>query len=149
MAYSKGYFHPKNPHKYLGDIDDIIFRSSWELSFFRFLDDNKYILSWSSEPMAIPYMKPVMVKGKPTVKKANYYPDIYVEYVDKNGDMKYELLEIKPAKQTRPSKARKATTKMQEDYVFAVNTAKWEAAKQFCAQHDIEFKIVTEKSIFV
>jgi hypothetical protein len=32
--------------------------------------------------------------------------------------------------------------------MFAVNTAKWEAAKRFCEKHNIEFKILTEEEIF-
>jgi hypothetical protein len=149
MAWAKGLYTEKNPHKYLGDLDNIVYRSSWERSFFEFLDNNPYIINWASEPFPIPYMKPAMVNNKPTVKKANYFPDLFVEYVDKEGNVHQELLEIKPQKQTKPSRSKKATVKIQEDYTFAVNTAKWKAAKDWCKHNGMEFKIVTEKSIYL
>jgi hypothetical protein len=30
---------------------------------------------------------------------------------------------------------------------YAVNQAKWKAAKEFCEDHRIEFKVVTEKEL--
>jgi len=147
-GWRKGKFIPKNPHKYLGDINKITYRSSWEKRVFRELDDNEFILAWSSEPFGIPYMKPVMVNGVPTVKKALYYPDIYVEYIDADGKERHQMIEIKPSKQTKPSRAKKLNVKLQENYVYAVNTAKWSAAKQWCDAHGIEFIIATEKSLF-
>lgn len=139
-----------NKEKYIGpDVDHVVFRSSWEKRFFEFLDNNPYILAWASEPEAINYLKPVPdEKGGVKLKPAKYYPDLYVEYVDSERNFKKELIEIKPLKQTKPSRSRKPTVKLQENYVHAVNTAKWEAAKRWCADRDIEFKILTEKSIF-
>lgn len=143
-------FVPANPEKYIGpDIDKIIFRSSWEKRFFSFLDNNPYILAWASEPEGISYMKPIPdEKGGVKLKPAKYYPDIYVEYVTEDKKFKKELIEIKPLKQTKPSKSRNPVTKLQENYVHAVNTAKWEAARKWCEDRDIEFKILTEKSLF-
>lgn len=140
----------KNPHKYIGpDIDKVVFRSSWEKRFFEFLDNNTYVLAWASEPEAIPYLKPVPdEKGGVKLKISKYYPDLYVEYVTEDRIFKKELIEIKPLKQTKPSKSRKPTVKLQENYIHAVNTAKWEAATKWCADKGIEFKILTEKSIF-
>lgn len=34
--YYQGKYKPKNPEKYVGDINNIIFRSSWERNFFFF-----------------------------------------------------------------------------------------------------------------
>ena len=146
--WRKGKYTPTNPHKYLGDIDNIIYRSSWEKRVFQFLDSNKYIMAWASEPFPIPYMKPCMTNGKMTTKKANYYPDIYVEFIDESGIEKRQLIEIKPEKQTKSSRTRNAVKRLNENYVYAVNSAKWAAAKAWCDAHNIEFVIATEKSIF-
>ena len=133
----------------MGDVDkDIVFRSSWEKRVFIFLDENPHILGWASEPFPIPYMKPVMINGKPSMRKANYFPDIYVEFIDANGKERKQLIEIKPEKQTKPSKSRKPTVKLQENYAYEVNTAKWRAAQLWCDHNGVEFVIATEKSIF-
>jgi hypothetical protein len=146
--YRQGMFTPTDPHRYLGDATNIIFRSSWEQRAFKFLDTNPYIIGWASEPFGIDYMKPTIIKGKATVKRAKYFPDLYVEYIDKNGNERKELIEIKPDKQTRPSKARKATTKIQENYVYTVNMAKWQAAEAWCKKNGVTFRIATEKTLF-
>lgn len=146
--WKQDYFIPKNPHKYLGDADKIVYRSSWELKVFKFLDENQYILAWESEPFGIPYMKPTIINGKQTFKKANYFPDVYVEFVDDKGNERRQMVEIKPQKQTRKSRAKKTIVKLQENHTLAINQAKWTAAKQWCDANGIEFVIATEKSIF-
>ena len=146
--YRTGLFTPKNPHKYIGDIDKITFRSSWEKRVFTFLDDNPYILGWASEPFPIPYMKPVFINGRPAFKRANYYPDIYVEFIDKDGMECRQLIEIKPEKQTKLSKSRKPVVRLEENYIFQVNQAKWMAAEAWAKANGVEFMVATEKSIF-
>lgn len=148
MSFKQGLYQPINPHKYLGELSEITYRSSWELKMFRFLDSNPYVLAWASEPVAIPYMKPVIVNGKPAMKKARYFPDIYVEYVDNDGKENKEMIEIKPLKQTKKSRAKDSKIRIQENYTLAVNMAKWEAAREWCALRNITFKISTEKSIY-
>ena len=32
--YRSGKYEPKNPEKYIGDIHNIIYRSSWEYRFY-------------------------------------------------------------------------------------------------------------------
>jgi hypothetical protein len=147
-SHHANYFIPKNTYKYIGDFDKIIFRSSWEKRVFIFLDENPHIIGWASEPFPIPYMKPILVNGKASMRKANYFPDIYVEFIDSHGNEKRQLIEIKPEKQTKPSKSKKPTIKLQENYAYAVNTAKWSAATAWCSQHGIEFIIATEKTLF-
>lgn len=139
----------RNPHKYLGDPDNVVFRSTWEYNAFKFCDNNKNIIAWASEEIIIPYMKPVFAPGgKMTYKLANYYPDLYVEYVNKEKKFVKELVEIKPKKQTRASKARNYSTNLFENMAYAVNTAKWAAAKQWCAERGIIFSVATEDSLF-
>lgn len=94
-------------------------------------------------------MKPVFsTSGGVGFKKARYFPDVYVEYVNKNGELVKELIEIKPKKQTRPSKARNFSTNFFENMTYMVNTAKWEAAKKWCEPRGIKFCVLTEDSIF-
>ena len=55
----QGKFRPKNPEKYKGDPTNIIYRSSWELTVFKYLDTNSSILKWASEEIFIPYRHPL------------------------------------------------------------------------------------------
>ena len=145
----KPKFTPRNPHKYLGDPDNIVIRSSWERTAFAFCDNNIRILGWSSEDIIIPYLKPIFSPdGKMRTKMANYYPDLYVEYVNPNGELIKELIEIKPKKQTRISRAKNYTTNLYENMMYAVNLAKWDAATKWCMQRGIAFKTATEDSLF-
>ena len=45
----KGIFKPKNKQKYIGNPDNVIFRSSWELSFMNFIDRSDVVVKWASE----------------------------------------------------------------------------------------------------
>ena len=58
MTY-KGKFSPKNYKKYKGDRTKIIYRSSWELRFMKWLDHNNNVLSWGSETVIVPYKNPI------------------------------------------------------------------------------------------
>ena len=51
----RGRYKPKNPHKYIGDITNIIYRSLWERKFMIFCDSTQSILKWASEEIIIPY----------------------------------------------------------------------------------------------
>ena len=59
------------------------------------------------------------------------------------------MIEVKPAKQTRPPKPRKKVTQsyIYECKTYATNQAKWKAAYEWCKDKRIEFKIVTEKEL--
>lgn len=139
----------RNPQKYIGDPDKVIARSTWETTAFEFCDNNPNILFWCSEEIKIPYIKPVLTStGQMSSKLANYYPDLYVEYLTKDGQICKELIEIKPKKQTRASKARNYSTNLFENMAYTVNMAKWEAAKRWCTPRGITFFVLTEDSLF-
>jgi len=140
--FKQGYYQPKNTDKYTGDLNKIIYRSSWELTFMQFLDNNPSIHRWASEPFPIPYVKPT------TGRVHRYFPDFFVEYLDKDGNAKKEIIEVKPAQQTRRTRSRNPKTKLYEDITYAINIAKWQAAKQFCDDNDITFRILTENEIY-
>lgn len=142
--YSQGWYTPKNPEKYVGDVTKIRYMSSWELELHKFFDNNSKIIRWSSENIAIPYIKPT------DGRLHRYYPDYWVEYVNKDGVIVRELIECKPRTQTRQPRKQRGTGKasLYETVQFAVNAAKWSAAIEWCKQHGMTFRIVTEKSIF-
>lgn len=136
MAYKTKYT-PKNIQKYVGDHTKITCRSLWERSVCKFCDDHPSITKWSFEEIAIPYISPIDNKMK------NYYPDFLIEFVE-SGNKKVWLIEVKPKKQTML----KENASKNEKYTWAVNNAKWEAAKRFCEKNNIEFKLLTERELF-
>jgi hypothetical protein len=145
----KGRFVPKNPHKYMGPKNQVItYRSSWELSVMSLFDKHPNVLSWSSETVSIPYRNPLT--GRHTV----YVPDFLVVYLDKHGRQHAEMIEVKPAKETpnfqridkRTNRVRPASKR--DLLAQALNAAKWEAARAFCAKRSISFRVLTEVSIF-
>lgn len=142
--HNQGYFKPKHPEKYKGDVNKIRFMSSWELSFDQFLDNNPNILFWASEEIKIPYIKPT------DGKVHYYYPDYWIQYKDKKGNIKQEIIEVKPDKEIRPPKAtgKNKKTQLYESLTWAINSAKWEAAIQFCNKYNIHFRLLTEKQLF-
>lgn len=139
MGTAKGVFVPKNPEKYLGDPSAIRYMSSWELRMFQFCDNNQNILRWASEEISIPYIKPT--DGK--VHK--YIPDLFLVVKNKDGGIDKILAEIKPMKHIVKNKKSSAYDLAS----IAINIAKFEAAKQFCSQHEWEFKILTENDMFL
>jgi hypothetical protein len=57
---------------------------------------------------------------------------------------------VKPKKQTVPPKQKSRATKsyLYECKTYAVNQAKWKAAKEWCADRMLEFKVITEEELF-
>ena len=51
----KGKFTPDNPSTYMGDVDNIIYRSGWERRAMKYFDVNPGVLKWASEEVAKPY----------------------------------------------------------------------------------------------
>ena len=141
-SFRQGVFEPRNPGKYIGNVNNITYRSSWELNFCKFLDNNPNVLKWASEEITIPYIKPT------TGRQHRYYPDFYMEYINKRGEVVKELIEIKPEKQTRSSTAKRNKTRLYEDITFAINKAKWIAAEKWCRQRGVHFRILTENQLF-
>ena len=139
MAYS-GRFIPKYPKKYIGDANNIIYRSSWECKLMSWLDQNPAIISWASEELTIPYISPV------DNRKHRYFPDFIVKMRTKDGTLKTMMLEVKPKKQTIQPEPRKRVTKqyITEVTTYAVNQAKWKAATEYCLDRGWEFRLITE-----
>ena len=74
---------------------------------------------------------------------------IVIKVKQNKGDLKTNVIEVKPKKQPRPPKPRKKVTQsyLYECKTYAVNTAKWAAAREFCNDRKIEFKLITEQEL--
>jgi hypothetical protein len=140
MKTYKGRFTPKNPSKYKGNPTNIIFRSLWERKLMVHLDENKSVIQWSSEEIAIPYISPL------DNRYHRYFPDFYVKGIDENGKLVEMLIEVKPKKETIEPKKKKRVTKqyITEVTTWGKNQAKWKAAEDYCSDRGWQFKIMTE-----
>lgn len=136
--YAQGKFHIKNPEKYLGKSAPT-YRSGWEFHFMKFCDEHPNITGWASEGIKIPYKNPLT--GKYTI----YIPDFFINYLDVNGKNHAELIEVKPSNQTLKEKIGKSKYN-QAHYI--INQAKWEAARAWCKQQGVIFRIVTERDLY-
>lgn len=140
MSY-KGWFKPKNPSKYNGDPNNIVYRSSWELRVMKYLDEHPSVIWWASEELPIPYKSPV------DQKVHRYFPDFIARIKQANKETTM-VLEVKPFKQTqKPVQKRKTKKFLQEAVTYAINQEKWRAADLFCKEHGWQFKLITEKEL--
>lgn len=138
MSYS-GRYSIANPLKYNGDPNKVFFRSHWERQVFRFCEDNKDVLKWSSEEVVIPYI--CKTDGKPH----RYFVDLHMQM--SNG--KTYLIEIKPKCQTIPPVQPKRRTwkYILEVMAYAKNLSKWEAASEYAKRNGWEFQVWTEETL--
>ena len=136
--FARGKFVPTRPAKYVGNKSPT-YRSSWEWAFMRFCDKNDNILKWASEAIQIPYRDPL------TNRNTVYIPDFFIQYIDKDGRMLTELIEVKPANQTLLEKVgRNKNNQMQ----YVKNQAKWQAAQAWCKSQGIKFRVLNETDLF-
>lgn len=152
--FKQGIFKPVNGSKCLNK-GDIFYRSNLELKLMLVLDKNPNIVEWSSEKVVIPYKHPIKTAQAGVPQYARYFVDFYIKI--KIGEiLKEYIIEVKPDKQTRQAVNhgnKKQSTLLYEQMNFAINQAKWEAAKKWCNEQqskkrsNIEFIIITEKNI--
>jgi len=142
MSY-KGRYKPRNPLKYQGDPTNIIYRSSWEAKLMKYLDDHPDVLSWASEEIAIPYRSPI------DNKIHRYFPDFKIKKRNSKGIVETIIIEVKPKSQTTPPKIINKVSKkyVSEVYTWGINSAKWEAAKNYCGERKWKFLIMTEEHL--
>jgi hypothetical protein len=136
--FAQGKYTLKNPDKYVGTKTPT-YRSSWEFAFMRFCDEHPSVSKWASEAIRIPYKNPLT--GRHTI----YVPDFFIVYSDKKGSQKVELIEVKPENQTVKEKLGRSRS---NQAAWVVNQAKWEAARAYCKQKGIFFRVVNEGDIF-
>lgn len=142
-GFVQGRFQPRNPKKYKGNPSKIVYRSSWELKLFMFLDNKEDVVEWQSEEMFLYYNHPF--RGR----KAKYFPDVTFKVKDKHGKITSHMWEVKPKAQCKPPKKPKRKTKSHAYAVasYAVNKKKWIAAEEYCADKGISFRLITEDEL--
>tara|TARA_B110000495_G_scaffold114077_1_gene98780 strand:- start:808 stop:1251 length:444 start_codon:yes stop_codon:yes gene_type:complete len=136
MKFYKGKYKVKNKKKYEGDHTNVVYRSSWERAAFKWLDNHKGVIGWSSEQIIVPY------RCKTDNKVHRYFPDLFIRM----KDGKEYLIEIKPEKQTLPPKkpSRKTKRYLTEVMTYGKNQSKWEAAQAYANKHGLIFQVWTE-----
>lgn len=154
-SWTQGKFTPKHPDKCVNiKVGKKPFaRSSWELKMMNWLDENKNVVKWGSEILKIPYVYDIdKVKG--VQKLRHYYPDFYIELINKNSQLKKYVVEIKPGKQmVKPPMPKNKTRKAMKNYGYALyeyikNKNKKKYAELFCEGKNWEYKVITEQDIF-
>ena len=146
--YKSGKYEPRNPEKYIGDIHNIIYRSSWEYRFCTYCDKNDSIVKWSSEPIAIEYYNPL------DKKEHKYNVDFYIKVVKESGDAQEWIIEIKPENQTKkPIYEGKMTIAKLKSYnrnmqIWITNQAKFKAAKIWAEKRGYKFGVIDENFLF-
>lgn len=145
----QGIYRIKFPEKYLGSLatkgkETCVYRSSWELACFNYLDGNPNIECWGSEIVKIPYKSRLdALQGKNKVR--NYFMDIFFKTVTGNC----YIIEIKPDKETRPPSDTANKTKWwyHDMQTFLLNQDKWNAATIYAKEKGWMFQIWTEHII--
>ena len=137
MAF-RARFLPKNPQKYVGDHHNIWARSSWELSVMKWMDSRDAVLRWGSEEVKIPYL------NLEDNRIHYYFPDFFMEYLDKDGNLIREIVEVKPRHEADAKYAKHERSKN----ALMVNEAKWKYAAIWCEERGMKFRVLTEHSIF-
>jgi hypothetical protein len=139
----KGRYRVINTSKYKGDIQEVVYRSSWELKFMKWCDTNPSVLEWGSETVIIPYRSPVDNKFH------RYFVDFYIKVKSKDNKITTYLVEIKPERFTKPPEIPQRKTKKFIDEVFqyGTNQAKWKAANEFCLDRNMKFLVLTENDL--
>lgn len=140
-----GRYSPRFPHKYVGNPNNIVFRSGWERTFMEYCDNNSSIVSWSSEELFVPYY---LVTDR---KWHRYFPDFLINIKTKEGPVVTWLVEIKPQSQTRHPGTKKFSSnrrQLKEALEYEKNQAKWTAANAYCQARGWQFKILTERDLY-
>jgi hypothetical protein len=149
--YKSGKFVPQSPEKYIGDIHNIIYRSSWEGRFCLYCDQNPNIIKWSSEPVQIEYWNPI------DKKTHTYHPDYFIKVQKTDGNTEDWIIEIKPAAQYQLDKKPELKGNLTEKrirahndqmQVWIVNRAKFDAAMMFAKNNGYRFGAIDENFIF-
>lgn len=137
--YKQGTFVPENPDKYLGKKgESIIYRSSWELRVCKWFDKNPNVVYWNSEGFVVPYLSPA------DNKMHRYFVDFVAQMRTKSGEMRTYAIEVKPANQMELPTTKNKRRLVEETITYAINTAKWNAAKKFFAEKNVQFIVLNE-----
>ena len=140
MRYYQGLYAPKNKKKDKGNIDQVFYRSRWELLVFRWCDLNPDVIEWASEETIIPYI------CNTDKKQHRYFVDLFIKF--KSG--RKFLIEIKPESQSvepQPKKGKKTSTFLMETLKKQKNISKWEAARIYASDRGMFFQVWGESAL--
>lgn len=161
----QNYYKPTNKDKYIGDPNQIIYRSSWEYSFMKWCDFSPSVKRWSSEPTGIPYYDRVsnleenkkygLDPNNPKNWKVRYYyTDFWVEVQKGDKEIERWFVEIKPSNELKkpkppPKDAKVQTVKKfnQRAKTYLINEAKFQAMDAWAKKHGSKFYIFTENTL--
>jgi hypothetical protein len=137
----QGRYIPKFKEKYKGNALKVIFRSGLELKWYRFFDNNPFVLEWNSEEIFVPYTSDL------DGKRHRYYVDVWARIKTKSEEIKEYLIEIKPwAFTIEPPPVQKKTRASQQKIMeWVKNMNKWKAAQEYAKDKGMTFTILTEK----
>lgn len=136
----KGKYTPQNPDKYIGDINNITYRSSWEKFVMKWADNNPDVVKWGSEVSKIKYRCG-------TDGQIHTY---YVDFTFKFKSGKIYLIEVKPKKQTekpKRSSGKSKQTLLTEELTWIKNTSKWVTASKYAKDNGLIFEVWTEDKL--
>jgi len=158
----QGYAKIQNKDKYIGDPGLIIYRSSWEFAFIKYLDMSPSVKRWSSEPISIPYYDRVskleecaklgLDPNNPSNWEVkNYNTDFWYEVDNGRDKLEKIFVEIKPSyKLKKPiPPPENATIGQQRKFnkaakEYLINEAKHAAMKEWAERHGSKFYVFTE-----
>lgn len=147
--YKSGLYEPQNPDKYIGDLNNIICRSSYEIRFCKYCDLTDGILKWSSEPISIDYYNPLDKKDH------KYNVDAYIQVLQDDGNIQDWIIEVKPEAhyKNRPKLDGNETMKKLKSYnhkmeIWITNQAKFRAAVRWAETRGYRFGVVDENFLF-
>jgi hypothetical protein len=133
---------PKHPEKYIGDVNNIIARSSWEIKMLNWLDNHPSVICFNSEGLVVPYLSPV------DNRQHRYYVDFLAKMVLKDGSVKTYAIEVKPKAQCMKPKPNKNKARMiTEMTTYIINQAKWVHANEHCTKLGIMFLVLNEEDL--
>jgi len=141
--YKQGTYEVKNKNKYVGKGNPR-FLSSFELQCFLYMDNNPNVIEWGSENVVVKYYDHLKEKYR------RYMVDLYVKYKDRHGNIKTELVEIKPYNETLPpTKGKKRQDVFEnQQMTYITNQEKWKAATEYAKDRGWTFRVITERDIF-
>ena len=112
----------------------------------RYLDHHPDVVEWASEPVKIPYSNPLPTKKSPDGGgQSIYIPDFLVTFLDKSGNRRTKLIEIKPLSQAAESRGRNSSA---ASIIRMKNEAKWGAATQWAMRRGVDFLVLTEAELY-
>jgi hypothetical protein len=134
-------YKPLNPSKYVGNINEIVMRSSWESRLAFWLDTHQKVIKWGSE------IKHILYYSKIDKKIRRYFPDFWAIIEQKDGTQKKYIIEVKPH-----SEIIKPVDTGNKGFKEAIitwqrNQDKWESARAFALKHGFEFVVMDEYTL--